>query len=531
VTGKKSGYSFFIAQIVATLVILKCARMKNLLEIAKIVTRKRVNKIEIFDANTMRNKKSKFNQFYDALLKNKLKNDRDAASYLYKSTPTDAKYRQLKSRFKKRLLNTLFFLDINTPNAPNYERAYFSCHKDWVLIKILMANNADHTAESMARQMLTTALKFKFSDIIINAARILRSYAAKADDQKQFEQYNDLIQEYKEIVNAEIRSEELYQQVLMAYQQSSRDLPDYLQDVQNYANLLMSLSDIYDSPIISYHVYMVWIMQFELNHDYESLLELCEQASKNLLNNPKFQREEQQIQFFIKQMSAYLHLRNYRQGKDSAEQCLRILTDRNQNWFIFMEYYLLLVFHTENYIQAAAILKRTKGESSFKKLDHSTREKWFLFEAYLNYIIEVPQKNNPVLRTQRSRSFKVQQFINLPATFPRAYRNYNILLLILQTLFLIDKKSHVLANEKLDQLKTLTSKRQKTEQYFRARQFVKLLQQLSKADFQSSEVRNTDKYYERLIQTPFFYRGLVSELEIIPYEMLWQMVLQQQKSP
>ena len=41
--------------------------MKNLLEIAGIVTKKKVKKIEIFDEHSLRNKSSKFNEFYDII--------------------------------------------------------------------------------------------------------------------------------------------------------------------------------------------------------------------------------------------------------------------------------------------------------------------------------------------------------------------------------------------------------------------------------------------------------------------------------
>src|SRR5690606_33531119 len=103
-------------------------------------------------------------------------NDEDAATTLYNCSPTDDKYRQLKSRFRKRLLNTLFFLDINIPATSNYDRAYYSSNKDWTLVKILLSNNANSTAAALARHILTTALKFKFADVIVNCSRILRKY-------------------------------------------------------------------------------------------------------------------------------------------------------------------------------------------------------------------------------------------------------------------------------------------------------------------------------------------------------------------
>jgi len=191
--------------------------MKNLIEIAKIVTKKKVRKIEIFDDHSLKHKNSKFNEFYEALMVGKFKNDRDAATFLYACSPTDDKYRQLKSRFRKRLLNTLFFLDVNIPSAASYDRAYYSCNKDWTLVKILLSNKADFTAATLARQILTIGLKYKFADVIVNCSRILRKYAAETESEKEFDEYDQNIKQYSDIVDAEIRSEELFQRVINAF--------------------------------------------------------------------------------------------------------------------------------------------------------------------------------------------------------------------------------------------------------------------------------------------------------------------------
>ena len=92
-------------------------------------------------------------------------------------------------------------------------------------------------------------------------------------------------------------------------------------------------------------------------------------------------------------------------------------------------------------------------------------------------------------------------------------------------LFLIEKKSYNNAAERIDRLKSYANRQLKKEEYFRTIQFIRLLQQLVKADFQIENLSNVDKYYNRLIEEPFFYRGLISELEVLPYEKLWNMIL------
>ncbi len=500
--------------------------MKNLLEIARIVTKKKVKKIEIFDEYSLKNKQSKFNEFYIALTERKFKNDRDAAAKLYNCSPTDAKYRQLKSRFKKRLLNTMFFLDVNKPGAPNYDRAYFTCNKEWTLVKILLSYKATQTAMSQARHILTTALKFKFADVIVNCARILRDNAASEGDIKSYEEYHEYINQYSNILEAEIRSEELLQRVMMFFQQP--DLPGNsdLIEIEGYSDALISLSEMYDSPVIYYNMYLAWALRFEIQKDFESMLQVCEQAEKYVEDNPDFLREEKLITFFIKKMSAYLHLRDYRNGKVSAETCLQKLSDNSAFWFEFMEYYLLLAIHTENYIQAIAIHQQTVENGRYKKLNEVTKNKWQLFERYLGFIQKSEGKKNPILAKKQTKSNRTSRKEMLEeVNFPKEQKVLGILTLILQILYLLEERKLIHIGEKIDQLKSLASRSAKKEEFIRLRLFIKLLIQLKRADFQIDDLKTTEKYLEELKNKTFFYRGDINDLEVIPYERIWEMIL------
>lgn len=503
--------------------------MKNLIEIAKIVTKKKVKKIEIFDDYSLKNKNSKFNEFYEALMIGKFKNDRDAASFLYGCSPTDDKYRQLKSRFRKRLLNTLFFLDVNLPGTSNYDRAYYSCNKDWTLVKILLSNGAPFTASTLARQILTVALKFKFADIIVNCSRILRTYSADTDDEKEFELYDQYIKQYSDILDAEIRSEELYQRVFMNYYKPPAKSTELKERIDTYCDALVGLSEIYDSPIVIYNMYLVWAFRFEMLHDYESMIEVCQKAEHYIEQNPIYYQDEKLATFQLKKMSAFLHLRDYKRGKVNAEKCLQTFPEGSDNWFTFIEYYFLLSMHSENYINALAIYSRATSNAKFRKLSASDRERWKIYEVYLNYIIDVFGDENPVLRKQNRKTFKVQRFLSDPILYPKDMRIFTIFMVIAQILFYLEKKSFNNVTELIERLKTYANRQLKKEEYYRTIQFIRLLQQLQKAEYQLDGLSNTEKYYNRLSQNPFFYRGLISELEVIPYEKMWNIILSRLK--
>ncbi len=65
----------------------------------------------------------------------------------------------------------------------------------------------------------------------------------------------------------------------------------------------------------------------------------------------------------------------------------------------------------------------------------------------------------------------------------------------------------------------------KKDIYFRAIQFIRLMLQFRKAEYQAEDLRNTEKYLKILEQQPFSYRGVLSQFEPIPFEKLWDLLI------
>ena len=259
--------------------------------------------------------------------------------------------------------------------------------------------------------------------------------------------------------------------------------------------------------------------------DYESMIEVCSRAEQYMKDNPTYYQEGKMATFQLKKMSAFLHLKDYKRGKINAEKCLQSFEDGSEMWFAFLEYYFLLAMHTENYINAIAILTKAASHARFKKLSLQEREKWKVYEVYINYIIDVYGEDNPVLRRQSRRTFKVSKFLSDSILYPKELRIFTIFNLIAQILFLIEQKQYPNANELIERLKNYANRQLKKEEFYRLINFIRLLQQLSKANFRLDDVTNTEKYINRLDEMPFYYRGLISELEVLPYEQLWQIII------
>lgn len=494
--------------------------MKHLLEISKIVTKKKVKKIEIFDDHSLKQKNSKFNEFYELLLSGSLKDDQEAAAKLYGSTPTDDKYRQLKSRFKKRILNTLFFLDINQSSSNNYDRAYYSCHKDWTLVKILLSNKAKGSSAQLAKSILVTALKFEFSDIIVSTSRILRTYAMQEDDENLYEEYNHLCKKYQLILNAEIEADELYERAILNSKKSAAKAENRIELLQTYCDKLLELSNTYNSPIIQYNQFIVFATFYEIQEDYKNVCLVCTTAEQYIIENPHLYREDKLAQIALKKLLSYVHLQDFEKGQIQAEEYLKIF-EKNDAWLQFYEYYLLLAIHCKEYAAAHAIFERAYEDKRFKKIANETQDKWNAFEVYLCLLSWIETDFD---KPKRYKQFKVKRFLEEPIIFPKNQRIFTVILVIAQVVFLLQEERLGEAFERVERLKGYSTRLLKQEEHYRITQFVRLLQQLAKAHFDYKKIGVHQKYIDRLLESPIKYRGFANELEIIPYHHLWEMI-------
>lgn len=490
--------------------------MHNLIEIAKIVTKRKVHKIEVLDANSLK-QTSKFNDFYEALLHDKFASDKEAAAALYNASPTSSKYRQLKSRFKTRLLNSLFFIDLNKPGTSDYDRSYLTINRLWTLVKILQHHNAPRTAHSLSKKIFKIASKYQFTDFIVHTTRILRNHAAEIGDKKDFEEWSKILKTQQEILNAEIASDEN----ILLIKLNANDIEVDAETIETQCNQLLALSEKFDSPTILYNMYLGWAIRFEVNHEYEELLAVCEKVDEYIKTNPIFNAIKRHTVFRLKKMSAYLHLRDFTNGKKEVEHSLESFPVGSKLWFSFMEYYILLALHTENYYTAYAIYAKARTHSKFNKLSTETKEKWKTFYDYINLMLRSKKiKRGNQKPPTLPASYNYNKFLRGDNFYARSLRILEVHNLIIKVVYYTRERNLKKASLLIDRLKSLSQRSLKLEEHKRTIYFIRLLNHFTKSDF-DTKTCNT-KYLEKLQNTPMNYGGQLNNLEIIPYKMLWK---------
>jgi hypothetical protein len=505
--------------------------MKTLIEISKIVTKKRISKIEIFDKSLLNKKDSMFNEFYEGLINEKFKTDEEAAKVLYGSTPLDDKYRQLKSRFTKRLLNTLFFLDANDPSFSDYHSAYYTCNKNWSQVRILLGSGARHSAVKIASKTLTVAQNYRFSDMILNCSRIMMSNASLNGDERAYEEYAQITRKSMKDLEYEITAEEMYQRLTIGFATSAGINSELASKADAYLAEVNTLCEKSDSYALHFTRYQIKILSFQLRGDYRKTLAACDEAENYLIANKAFNQKLRHATLALIRISCYLQLRDYENGKRNAEKCLELFQEGTNNWFVFLEYYFLLAMHTENYINAAGIFLKVSNHPRFPFTSEERQEKWKIFEAYLNYIFETENLDKDLLNDANRRKFRLLKFLNEVPHFTKDKKGYNVAILVIQVIYMLEKGDYAGIISRSEALSVYCSRYLRKDDAYRSSCFLKMLLTMEKEDFKYDRTKQMAfKYLRKMTEGEEGASEHVNEWEVIPYETLWEKVLNRLKN-
>ncbi|MBK6994137.1 MAG: hypothetical protein IPH31_04155 [Lewinellaceae bacterium] len=100
-------------------------------DLVKTITRNKVKNIEVL--GNPGEEGSMVEALYDAIAKDKVQSDEEAAKFLYgkNESPKSQAYLRMKGRLERNLLNTAFFVDVNQPMFNERTKAYYNCYRDF----------------------------------------------------------------------------------------------------------------------------------------------------------------------------------------------------------------------------------------------------------------------------------------------------------------------------------------------------------------------------------------------------------------
>ena len=500
--------------------------MKKLQEIVRVLDRKRLKRIEIFNEGGPSQRNNLYYRFYKGIKEGRFTTDEEAAKELFGCEPSDKKYLMLKSRVKSRLINSLFFLEAN---HSKYMQAFYRVNRNLMASKILLLNGAKNVSLSLYKSTLHEAEKYGLTEVAMECLRTLRYQSAFLGRENDFNKYNQKLKETLVAYNAEMKAEELLSELTLPYAKSLAKKPEMREQAQESLEILEELCAGANSMHLEMMNYRLRAICLQILQKYKELFE-CSQAAKKFLDeNEPIAMRVRYGEFGFYRMLALMHMGDFEGGQETARTNLHLFHEGSVNWTIFLEYYFLLCMHTHKYDKATEIYEKVVSHPRFEHLDENRREKWRIFEGFLKYMMGGVDGEAGGLAASR---FNIWKFLNEVPIYSKDKRGLNIAIIILQVLFLLDRQDYDGIIKRAEALKVYCSRYLKNDEDFRSNCFLKMVLIMEKKDFDKEQTSKiAEKYFSKLKTSRFSYsHGSLATLEIIPYEQLWLTILEKLKA-
>lgn len=455
-------------------------------------------------------------------------NDDDAASYLF-NAPQSANVHKLsnvKHRLSEKLGNLVLLVNPKRYGWTPYKKKFFECYKSFLIGKFLRYLNFKEGSIVFAKRAFKISRDYQFYDIHSSIASTLADLNSVEGDIKAYKYYKnsslDAIQKW----SAEQEIKFHYLDVATELIRTSKLTDKFEQRIVDYLEKARHYYQTHQTYLLYLYLVRFEALYWEIKYEFNKVLDTWEAFDQYINDNPRFYNASQIAESFLKRMSACLNLRNYEQGEKYGQQANEKFKEGKLNWFIFNEYYLILMMHKGDYESAYTILNKVMKHSLFDHLPVINKERWLLFNGFINFVKEAGLDPTFSEKYNGKTTFKINKLINQLPTQSNDKYGVNTLIHILKYLFLLNRNDF----EELENLQEPL--RQYRYRYLRFKNnqkmnlFVKMLLKVPNKSFSASKVQSaTQKDYEKLVGTNFRYQGGYEDLEVIPYERLWDWIL------
>lgn len=462
-------------------------------------------------------------RLYELLSAGGFRTDQEVAAALGVTDLSD--YRKARQRLKRLLYRQLLISDLSKPHYQARQRAYFECQRNWAVVRLLLGRNARHSALELAADLLQLSLRYDFTEISLDISRSMRlQYGTVMHDLKKYEQLNLRVMHLEKVVEAEYLSEALYTDLTARFVNNrSSNTAIHRMATEYFDRLSGYLSD-YNTYRLHLCARLIEVLIYSSIGDYRGMLTACQRAITFFESRPYVANVPLQA-FYYQGMIGCLQLRDYALGADIAARGRALLDEGTFNWFKYQELLLFLFLHTRLYAESHRVFLSVVAHRNYVSLPERSRQLWKILEAYQYYLLDlgliVAEGDDSVL----SR-FKIARFANETPLYSKDRQGVNIPVLIFQVVYLVRKRRFQDVIDRLEALKRYSSRYLKKGDAYRSQVFIKMLQVLPETGFnRKASVRHAEKYVKMLADYPLDFAAQSHEVEMIPYEDLWEMVL------
>lgn len=440
-------------------------------------------------------------------------------------SPSDSRYRSLKSRLKQIMLGSLLNDEVMGGSYATYDKAYITGTRQLNLARILVIRRAYKTAGDVATTAFRNVRGYEILALNEGLSDILCSlYLGILNNPKLFKKYYVIHEYYAEAlydfskISGQYR---LMRSKVYAHKDSPAKIGELSLSFAAKSQLIMN--KYLKVPPLQAMVRTTECMGLKLSGRYQEAITAAQQAEKTLLAC-KGVSSLIISGVALMQVECALHLRDFELGKEQIDNTRRLIPAGTINSIKLSEYAVLLGLYTHNFDYAYRQIINL-DRSTLKKLPNDrVAEFWFILEAYIRLLI-LAGRIEVAADDGRVKEFKMGKFMNDVTSYSANKHGMNIQILILQAMFFIINGEIDTFQDRTGALDRYCNRYLKENEKLRHNCFFRLLTEVVKSKFNlRANRRKIEKIYDRMTSLEAMEISYKTNSEIVPYEVLWDIL-------
>ncbi len=470
-----------------------------------------------------------------ALLKDVLQDNPTSQEVLAKQLGFESNhspnYRRYRRSLRSTLLQELLKISLDVQATSSFQRAYYTTQKMMSVFNILRGSGRSRLSYSLAKQLLKTSRRYHFTEMRIELSRYLGRYYS--NNEGQLDRSTELFNESERcliILGAEMKIERIYSEFISHFINDKSLKFDLSKEVFEQ---LKELNQYIQEPIESYKFYLLFYSvgrhAAEGMGDFEKALYFSTKGFE-FFDNLHFDNRTAKYMFMFAMSENYLKLGELSQAYHHINLSLDYLHYKGHaNWFNAKHLMGLIELHQKNYDSAFKHHLEISQHSNLNSLPEDKLGVIRLQGAYLEFL----RLTGEIQFGSAPTRFRINKFINEVPKFNADKRGMRIPLIVAQLLYNLYDRNYDAIEDRIYALKDYCSRNlMRQSENFRSNCFIKMLLLIPSNNFNPIAARRkTNNLLRKLSEVPYELSTQSTQIEIIPYEDLWQIILKYLKSP
>lgn len=438
----------------------------------------------------------------------------------FKMSGNKPKNNKLFGQLLDTLSNRILLIDFEKTNKRKLAKYYFETLKQYMIGRIFMLSYMYEAGEKIFLRCIAQAEKFDFTELIYPCALRLFDKYSHEDNVKLSNKYKAMYEKYLSIYTLEGKVYLALQELLSHYNRTKSS--DNKISIRS-EEILEEFKDIeYSSRRIEMNLIYIKMIKFTAMNDSYSVYKIS-QEGYHFFEEQKYNDDEFKLILLYQQLTYLTQTKNLEQALVVLDLCYQKVKRGESHWFRVNEYHVLVLLYCKKYEEAIELFFKVFKKKGYDDLIIHHQERWRLLEAYIQFLLEVDSS----LYTGKKVAFSIAKYVNDLPRFSKDKRAMNIPILIAQMLFMITRKKYSAAIDRIEALEKYNFRYLKNNDTYRSNCFIKALLEIPKKGFHRIAVeRSAKKYVEKLVSSEIKLINQPFEIEIIPYEDLWNILIE-----